>query len=76
MTSNDLNPLLRRLSDSHNNFRVCMEMWLAGSRREALPGLLEHLTLEQQALVMPWKEFYSCQSAIKQCFRLEGNTDK
>ena len=43
---------------------------------EALPVLEKHLTLMDRYVCLPWKDYVTCVSTIKQCYRLEGNTNR
>lgn len=41
--------------------------------KKSLPILEEHLILMDTHLLQPWKEYSTCVSTIKQCYRLESN---
>ena len=67
----DLLGFLRQLAESHKDYAAAMEEAKKGNSSEALPVLKRHLTLMQEVIRPPWKEFISCQAAIDQCYRME-----
>ena len=69
----DLNSYMTQLEKSHDQYTAAMEQARAGELAEALPILESHLVLMQKLLVQPWRDFLSCQAAIRQCYRLMGN---
>lgn len=44
--------------------------------KRALPMLQHHLNLLDKHVCLPWKDYVTCVSTIKQCFRMEGNRDR
>ncbi|KAK2155570.1 hypothetical protein LSH36_236g00004 [Paralvinella palmiformis] len=44
--------------------------------KRALPMLQHHLHLLDKHVCLPWKDYVTCVSTIKQCYRMEGNKDK
>ena len=67
----DLLGFLRQLAESHKDYAAAMEEAKKGNSSEALPVLKRHLTLMQEVIRPPWREFISCQAVIDQCYRME-----
>ncbi|KAK2147237.1 hypothetical protein LSH36_562g00035 [Paralvinella palmiformis] len=63
---------LTELSKSHDEYALASKRASCGKLLEALPVLVRHLERLDSFVCEPWKEFYSCQATIKQCYRLLG----
>ena len=72
----DLVAEVRRLQTSHEDYAVATELAMAGDYLSALPALQDHLSLLQRLIVPPWREFFSCQVTIKQCYRMMANSNR
>ena len=71
----DLLKFLCELGKSHKSYAVAMHQAKNGHFKDALPVLMKHLTLMQEVIALPWREFITCQSAIDQCYRMEAISD-
>ena len=64
---------LSMLNDSHQRYAIAMKLKGESSNESIMQALIEHLSLMDQFICPPWRDFVSCQSSVKQSFRLMGN---
>jgi hypothetical protein len=65
-----------KLQKSSVLFERAMDQARRWEMKRALPMLQHHLSLLDKHVCLPWKDYVSCVSTIKQCYRMEGNRDK
>lgn len=70
----DIVGYLQDLQQSHTAFTAAMTRAMEGHHQEALPILQAHMDLLQSRIAAPWRDFFTCQATIKQCYSLMGNT--
>lgn len=66
--------VVSQLQASYDVFARAMNDAMSGRSQDALPNFVQHLLLLQRYIRQPWRDFCACQSAIKQCYRLQANT--
>ena len=71
--SQDLKVRVKELGDGHEKYAEAMGRALGGGSNAAIPVLEEHLDRLQRFLCPPWRESTTCQAALQQCYRLQGN---
>ena len=62
---------LNELGKSHENYAIAMQQAKHGNFKDALPVFVRHLTLMQEVIELPWREFITCQAVIDQCYRMQ-----
>jgi hypothetical protein len=65
--------LVGQLQLSFDVYAKAMNTAMNGRSEAALPDFVQHLLLLQTHILHPWRDLASCQSAIKQCYRLSAN---
>ena len=70
----DMEELVGKLQLSFDVFARAMNAAMTGRADAALPDFVQHLLLLQTYIRHPWRDLASCQSAVKQCYRLSANT--
>ncbi len=69
-------PVMKNLNDlnaSHQRYAIAMNLKAQTDNASVLKALMEHASLMQKYICSPWRDYVSCQSSIKQSFRLMGN---
>ena len=54
-------------------FERCLEQARNFDLKRAVPMLQHHLQLLDRYVVLPWKDYITCLSTLKQCYRMMGN---
>jgi hypothetical protein len=72
----NLEDVLLALGVSHDHYSKAMGEALSGHIENALPGLVNHMTLQQKYIDQPWRDFTACQVAITHCFQILANKRK
>ena len=71
--SQNVDSCLDLLAKSHDKYAQAVAKATSGEIESALPAIKNHLTLMQRLLCQPWRDFYSCQATLKQCYRMMAN---
>ena len=67
---------LSLLNESHARYAIAMKLRGDSCSDSIVQALIRHLELVDRFICPPWREFVSCQSSVKQSFRLLGNWHK
>ncbi len=73
-TKKDIQEVVGKLQISHDSFAKAMAEAWSENYDAALPAFTSHLSLMQQHVCPPWRDFTASQAAVKQCFQLLGNS--
>ena len=65
---------LEELDGSHQVFVGAMQKASSSHVEDAIPLLEDHLALMDRLLCQPWKEFVTCQCALKHCYRIVASS--
>ena len=65
--------LVGKLQLSFDVYARAMNTAMNGRSDAALPDFVQHMLLLQTYVRQPWRDLCSCQSAVKQCYRLSAN---
>ncbi len=69
-------PIMRNLSElnaSHQRYAIAMQLRPNSDNSAIVRTLIEHLRTMDRFIAPPWRDYVSCQSSIKQSFRLLGS---
>ena len=64
---------LSELNESHQRYAIAMKLKGESDNDSILLALVEHLSIMDKFICPPWRDYVSCQSSVKQSFRLMGN---
>lgn len=64
---------LEKLQESSRLFDKALSEVKSGKTEKAIPILEGHLCLMEKYLCLPWKDYVTCLSTLKQCYRVLGN---
>ena len=64
---------LETLQESSRLFDKALSEAKSGKTDKAIPILENHLCLMEKYLCLPWKDYITCLSTLKQCYRVLGN---
>ena len=64
---------LSLLNESHQRYAIAMKLKGESNNDSILLALIDHLSLMDKFICPPWRDYVSCQSSVKQSFRLMGN---
>lgn len=68
--SQDIVHILGLLQDSHERYASGLARAACGDMKSGLEDMINHLSLTEKFIAPPFKDFSSCQAAVKQCLRL------
>ena len=67
---------LEKLQESSRLFDKALSEVKAGKTDKAIYILEKHLCLMEKYLCLPWKDYVTCLSTLKQCYRVLGNRSR
>ena len=72
-TKRDTNDCIGTLKSINGDYRKAFDDLLKCEINRALPPLLRHLEVLDELVCLPWRDYNSCQEAVKQCYSIMSN---